>query len=144
MNIDFSIKPESSEQSVPSNIFLLQTNTIYSSGQYINFNNILNSKSFILENNRYIYCGTSYFFELNFNIKYNIIGEYPYEIIRIKIYKNNEIILDTKYGYGGNLVISDSIVVFISNGDNLSMTINDNKNDIIILNGSFIKFKKFE
>jgi len=128
--------------SIISHIFVSKKDLRYTSGQYIIFNDLTRSTSFNIENLRYIYSGIPIFFRLKFNIKYNITGDYPYEILRMQICKKDVSILDMKYGYGGGRVISDDIIVSMSDGDDITISIHDINDDIIILDGSFIIFEK--
>ena len=102
---------------------------------------MMGTSQFKNETNGYLYSGENCFVSLKFNIKYSTTTSFPYEIIRIKIHKNAEPILDMRYGYGGGLVISDDIITSMSQDDVITLSVSD-ISPINIKAGSFLLLQK--
>jgi hypothetical protein len=132
--------PKGDAGNIP-HLFINKNNFTYTSPTHIIFDNIIDDSQFSIINDKYVYSGDTCIVLLKFNIKYETTNTYPYEIIPLKIYKNDELILDMKYGYSGGLVISDDIIVTINKGDSIVLLFND-IDPIKIKEGSFLLLQK--
>ena len=109
------------------------------------FNTVINENdNFITKtSNNYFNTGNKCYVSILYNVLVNSLTRYPYELTRLRIYKNTVLIKNKLYGNDGNSKIHDEILVELDKHDSISLYIDSTANDKIqILPGSFIKFNK--
>lgn len=127
------------------NSIYLETCKYTYKGSSLLFNTVINENdNFITKtSNNYLNIGNKCYVSILYNVLVNSLTRYPYELTRLRIYKNTNVIKNKLYGNDSNSKIHDEILVELDKHNSISLYIDSTANDKIeILPGSFIKFNK--